>query len=543
MKRRRILKVFTYTYLCVAVFIFSFLVYVGVNGRIDSDGIDPVTRIQKIDDYAVTKIEDASAQEGVRYEFTFTIDNLTDRDTYLNFYILHNYADVYIDDELVTYVHPLENKRISKTVGGNWIMYPVDSRFNGSEVRIVLTPVYSLSTMDSLDIYIGTRAEIYRIVINHEFLAVMISISLFLYGFVITIISIVRFMRARSSQSLMYLGIFSMMIGLWKFFDSDLSTIVIPTQPILISDIAVAMLLLAPYPLLCYFKLEAAQRYQRWLNVAIICSIVIAMYVIIMQISGLGDLWETLPVCHISLTISMIVIIRTVISEYLADTSSPHGKYIMLMFMVCIVGAIIDLLGFYMMHNSINMFFTVLAILIYIVFTSFFKAHELNNMAYIDTNTGVYNQSRCKEVIDYGGKASSRVGIMMLDLNFLKKTNDTMGHEAGDILIKSFAELIQRCIPTGSFLGRFGGDEFVAVIYDTDMDKMEDITNLMEMERQRYNRENPDKPAISYAVGCAVSDDFADCTMKSLFDVADERMYEQKVMMHKEILKAEMSHA
>ena len=55
------------------------------------------------------------------------------------------------------------------------------------------------------------------------------------------------------------------------------------------------------------------------------------------------------------------------------------------------------------------------------------------------------------------------VGVMMFDLNNLKKINDTYGHEQGDVFIQTFASYLTRILTEDSFLARFGGDEFVIV--------------------------------------------------------------------------------
>lgn len=55
------------------------------------------------------------------------------------------------------------------------------------------------------------------------------------------------------------------------------------------------------------------------------------------------------------------------------------------------------------------------------------------------------------------------LGIMMFDLNDLKKINDTYGHEQGDAFIKTFASFLTRILTDNSFLACFGGDEFVIV--------------------------------------------------------------------------------
>lgn len=55
----------------------------------------------------------------------------------------------------------------------------------------------------------------------------------------------------------------------------------------------------------------------------------------------------------------------------------------------------------------------------------------------------------------------------MFDLNDLKLTNDTYGHVMGDKLIITFANVLKETIGYFNFVGRFGGDEFIAVMYNT----------------------------------------------------------------------------
>lgn len=57
---------------------------------------------------------------------------------------------------------------------------------------------------------------------------------------------------------------------------------------------------------------------------------------------------------------------------------------------------------------------------------------------------------------------------MIFDLNDLKYTNDTLGHEAGNQMIKQFAHILSSQLPGMAFVGRYGGDEFLAMIRHCD---------------------------------------------------------------------------
>ena len=95
------------------------------------------------------------------------------------------------------------------------------------------------------------------------------------------------------------------------------------------------------------------------------------------------------------------------------------------------------------------------------------------------------------------------VGIMMFDLNNLKKINDTYGHEQGDVFIQTFASYLTRILTEDSFLARFGGDEFVIIQNRTTWSQLEQMNIQLQSLLDVYNQ-TADHP-ISYAVGYDIS--------------------------------------
>ena len=75
----------------------------------------------------------------------------------------------------------------------------------------------------------------------------------------------------------------------------------------------------------------------------------------------------------------------------------------------------------------------------------------------------------------------------MFELNNLKTANDTMGHSAGDRLIMDFARLLRSVIPDKDFVGRYGGDEFMAVIYHIGKTEIEERLQSLCREKDRLN--------------------------------------------------------
>ncbi|MFI3254908.1 MAG: GGDEF domain-containing protein [Eubacteriales bacterium] len=167
---------------------------------------------------------------------------------------------------------------------------------------------------------------------------------------------------------------------------------------------------------------------------------------------------------------------------------------------------------------------------------------ELAVVASLDIATGLYNRSRCQEILK-DATPTDRVrqpAVIVIDLNDLKKTNDIQGHKVGDELISTFASLLREATNIHSvkpFLGRYGGDEFV--VYHQDIEKEENIQSFLgelAYVTQEFNKDETKKFTVSYAIGYAINTSGEDgLTTRQLFEEADEAMYVNKREMKKSL--------
>ena len=151
----------------------------------------------------------------------------------------------------------------------------------------------------------------------------------------------------------------------------------------------------------------------------------------------------------------------------------------------------------------------------------------LEQKAFVDAHTGLPNKNACNELLNKKDIITDSTACIMFDLNNLKTVNDTMGHSAGDQLILNFAKLLCSVIPEKDFVGRYGGDEFIAVIYYTSEAEIKEILKSLSREKERLNSCENQLP-IDYACGWALSSDDMACTMQMLLDDADAYMYKNK---------------
>ena len=155
------------------------------------------------------------------------------------------------------------------------------------------------------------------------------------------------------------------------------------------------------------------------------------------------------------------------------------------------------------------------------------RADEMKHLADRDALTGLNNKRAYFEIEERLNneinKGNANFSITMIDLNYLKVTNDTYGHEKGDDLIVSLSELIKQIFVKSSIY-RIGGDEFAVVSED------EDLKNIKQLEQQFKSKSQE----VNAAIGVATFDKAKDNNVEDTFKRADRRMYEHKKKMKQE---------
>ena len=164
------------------------------------------------------------------------------------------------------------------------------------------------------------------------------------------------------------------------------------------------------------------------------------------------------------------------------------------------------------------------------------KASNMQALANKDALTGIRNKNAYDNeiaLIDTGLKESPiDFGIAMIDLNYLKKTNDTFGHEQGNQAIKKLCHIV--CVIFDhSPVFRIGGDEFVVILRGHDMEHYDELRNRFEEEMEIVKKDSniPQWEKVSAAIGAAFFDPEIDKTVSDVFKRADRAMYERKAEM------------
>jgi len=157
---------------------------------------------------------------------------------------------------------------------------------------------------------------------------------------------------------------------------------------------------------------------------------------------------------------------------------------------------------------------------------------ELEYRAFHDALTGLPNRAlfldRLGQAVSRAKREDGRVAVMFIDLDNLKPINDTLGHAAGDEVIRRASERIRRCVREADTLARVGGDEFTLLLPDVSV--LEDAETVAEKARASVAQSfliGGREVSISTSIGIAVYPrDGGDA--ETLMQRADEALYRAK---------------
>lgn len=292
-----------------------------------------------------------------------------------------------------------------------------------------------------------------------------------------------------------------------------------------------------PIPLLLFIDELHAGKHRLLLRASAFVTGVVAFVALMLQIFGIAELRETLVLCHIMLIVDVAASVFAVMFHKAKNSRERNAQ---LSVVLLGAGCIIDLVYYYLLGTSSGMAATLVIFLICALYEFVVSLSEMSRKAYIDEKTKLYNRMRWDEIIENKISNNEIIGVMMIDINNLKQTNDTYGHSAGDKLIADFADILRRSVGSSGTLFRWGGDEFVILVRNANRQKLEDYVSRIHKEVDEHNRlENP--LSIHFACGYAVSDDFPTLSKRELLDKADELMYEDKKRWHEEYVRATTS--
>ncbi len=156
---------------------------------------------------------------------------------------------------------------------------------------------------------------------------------------------------------------------------------------------------------------------------------------------------------------------------------------------------------------------------------------KVNELSLTDELTGLYNRRKMDEVIELEFNKAKRYGnslsIMILDIDHFKRINDFYGHKTGDIVLSKIGGILNRNIRTIDTAVRYGGEEFVIILPQTDFNgaviSAKKIKNLI--RKQNFTQIQGE---VTVSIGIASLPDENINTVDDILKIADDFLYEAK---------------
>lgn len=156
------------------------------------------------------------------------------------------------------------------------------------------------------------------------------------------------------------------------------------------------------------------------------------------------------------------------------------------------------------------------------------EARKFENISVTDFLTGLYNRHKLDEVLEAECQRSRRFGhpfsVILMDVDYFKKVNDTYGHQAGDRVLEELAGIIKENIRETDVAGRWGGEEFMIICPETGIEGAADLAEFLRRKVEKHPFPKVGSKTASFGVGeCRNGDEAAQTVAR-----ADEALYAAK---------------
>lgn len=452
---------------------------------------------------------------------------------------------VYVDDELIYEVKPSDsNPKQYMGMGYYFVLLP---SHKGEHVLTLQFESLERGAISSLpDIVLTTTDRAYPNYVDENVVGIFSSIFLVVLGLIVTVVSLAYTYLNNDYFRLFLIGVFSFTTGMWNMCSQKVMLLLgtsVPTN----STMEYLLMEVSFLPLLGYtikIRDNLSEHEKNSIRSVMIVNIVYNLLV--------GSLHFT-NVAHYSQTVFMFYALAfvncmTMLFVGVRDiTKANKGEKI---FHYSVFG--MSLAGFWMVFEFVNgnyisrgvprlahsftpvvlIFFVVAlmasyAVHLYSIVLSKSQEEALTTMVYKDSLTGLYNRIESEETFKkLDAQEQPNYMFIDFDLNGLKKLNDEKGHAAGDLLIQSFAKVLQDSFSKYGKSMRMGGDEFLTIIEGKNLPTDTELLQRYHDNLQKYSVETGLSIDASY--GIATSKEVFHPKSEQIFRLADERMYEMK---------------
>lgn len=464
----------------------------------------------------------------------------------LTFTTVNCMVDVRYGKETI-YETTLSSSDEYETIGKITHLVNIPVTYRGQTIDIILTPTSNIDVRLVSEVLCGDGHYLTLNVAQGSLHTLFVAMFIIFSGAFLFALGVGR-ISARHGGSFVYFGLFSIAYGLANLLRLDFITLVTENS-ILGYEIYLLSLAFLPYPIMEYMILQAGAPdtwRRRFLEVVPLLNFLFEIVALITKAVPLNYVWNiTFYVIAFCIVVSLYYAIRHSVSVQIWKHPLPYLPYIS--YYVFLVVIIIEyIVYFFNQQKSFIMISDYLLLITNITFLVSFameckplieigaNSDQLKKAAYLDSLTGLCNRTALNQDMDKLEsqlRPDSSIAIVQLDINYLKRTNDVLGHIAGDRLLKNAAAAIDEGFSSYGTCYRFGGDEFVVILKNNPKEKYNLGISAMESACERINRTLDPMEHVSIAYGIAYYIHGTDVGLWKVQERADTAMYERKRTM------------
>ncbi|MCM1044176.1 MAG: GGDEF domain-containing protein [Candidatus Gastranaerophilales bacterium] len=542
MKNLPVKKIVHITYVILMAIVGILLCYIALTFSISIQERGSRGGYEIVTDYVEETVVDDQAPAGVRKIFTWTVQNVGDDYRELIFYGNHQSVEIYLNDECIYTMRPDEGNAFGHTPGHIWNLIMLSDEDNGKELRLELIPAYETAIEKIPVFYFGAKYDIMIHMLGRSAPSLLFGVVTVIFGLAFIGFVLLNYKNSEIDKSLVMLGLFSIELGIWKFTDVEGAKFLFPNQ-IVMSLLPLLELTLVSVPFVLFIKEQNRNRDSLLWYVPCLTSFVEIAVVVVLQLAHVMDIRQTLFLTHMQLFFLVISCAFMVFLEVRESGWSKKLKLTVFCMVMCFAGMLLDLAIYYVTNGAGLKLLAMCGFLIYIIvqgITSMNEARQLmaigmraknfERMAYHDQLTGLYNRNAYAAFVDNMDFDPEHCIVVMFDLNDLKKCNDTLGHEKGDLYIKESARIIQNIFGEIGDCYRMGGDEFCVVIKNGVLKQCKQMVGKMQEQVNRFNASGQGV-FMQIACGYELYDKRIDYNISDTARRADKMMYHEKFSM------------
>lgn len=439
----------------------------------------------------------------------------------------------------------------ARSAGNGWDSLISPGISSDDYVRIELENLYTNHSDTAFSVffqfmYYGYEGELITSLIRSKAMDLLLAVFIFCLGIIAIVYCILLYpLKKVVRQTFCFAGL-SLSAGLWFFIDFNVQCYLIPL-PVFNNSLDIVCMIITSVFLVSYFILLLHTRWKILLAAEAALEFILLPAATAAQLMGIYDYYDFLNVIIVFTILEGISIPAMILYENIRFSDKINHSLIDSLALVA--GMFLQIFGEHR-ENKTSLFWFKLGFFIFLILQFWHMAksvkgiiadstkaalleeqkQELIEKVQKDPLTGLYNKSATQKQVAsalHTGNPDSLAAFLMIDIDYFKKINDTLGHAAGDSVILIFAGNLRKQFRDGDIVGRIGGDEFAVFIWVPDEVWICEKARKINAALAENITLESGACSITASIGIALAK-CEDAEFESLYHQADEALYRAK---------------